>query len=73
MSTTRAKFTVQAVTEYSGGGKRIELMPVTTGSEENKSFWKYTPSGKIELNLSNEAVVDFKIGQAYYVDFSEAE
>lgn len=66
----RAKFYVSAVTEYQGGGRKFELMPVTSGSEENKSFWKYTPSGKIEINVSNESVATFEVGKEYYVDFS---
>ena len=73
MATTRAKFTVSAITEYTGGAKKIELMPVTSGSEENKSFWEYTPSGKIELNLSGKSIASFTIGKSYYVDFSESE
>ena len=69
----RAKFYVSAVTEYQGGGKKFELQPVTSGSEENKTFWKYTPSGKIEINISNESVASFEVGKQYYVDFTLAD
>lgn len=70
---SRAKFHVTAVTEYPGNARKIELMPVTSGSEENKSFWEYTPSGKIELSISGKSQAVFEVGKAYYVDFSEAE
>jgi hypothetical protein len=32
---------------------KIILQPVAGITEENKSFWKWTPSGKIELNVVN--------------------
>jgi hypothetical protein len=51
----------------------IELLPVTGGSEENKSFFKSTPNGKIELRVLNLAAAEmFEIGKEYYVDFTVA-
>lgn len=70
--TIRAKFNVAEITKYgNGGGANIVLMPVVSGSEENKSFWKYTPSGKIELNIT-EPGAEFELGE-YYIDFTKAE
>lgn len=70
--TTRAKFNVAEITKQgNGGGTRVTLMPVTTGSEENKNFWKFTPAGKIELHITN-LDVKFEFGE-YYVDFTKAE
>jgi hypothetical protein len=43
---------------------------VTTGSEENKKFFEYTPSGSIEIGTYKDDV--FVVGQEYYVDFTEA-
>jgi hypothetical protein len=41
--------------------------------ETNKSWAKYTPAGYIELSIDNPAAVErFQLGQAYYVDFTEA-
>ena len=38
----------------------------------NKTWAKYTPSGSIELQIDNPAAMDqFKLGQAYMVDFTE--
>lgn len=50
------------------------LPPVMGGSEENKEFWKYTPTGKIEMHLDNEnALKAFEGMGEYYVDFTKAE
>lgn len=37
----RCKFKVQSKTENDGGTAGITLVPVCTGSEENKQFFKY--------------------------------
>lgn len=53
---------------------KIVLQPVTSGSEENKSFFKWTPGGNIELKTINpEAAAAFVEGEEYYVDFTKAE
>jgi len=71
-NTIRAKFNVAEIAKYgNSGGTKVTLMPVTTGSEENKAFWEFTPSGKIELHISNPDAV-FEFGE-YYVDFTKAE
>jgi len=67
---TRAKFVCQSVTDH-GDTKSVVLMPVTGGTDENKSFWKYTPSGKIEMSVMNPDV-KFEPKKSYYVDFTEA-
>lgn len=52
----------------------IQLEAVTDGSEENKSFWKYTPSGRLEMSIDNpDAVEHFEVGKEYYLDFTLAE
>ena len=74
MSTVRAKFNVAEITKYgNAGGGRVVLMPVVGNSEENKEFWKMTPSGKVELWIDNpEAMAAFDFGE-YYLDFTKAE
>jgi len=70
--TVRAKFNVASITNYgNGGGTRVVLMPVISGSEENKSFWNYTPSGQIEMHINNPDA-KFELGE-YYVDFTKAD
>lgn len=52
----------------------VVLNPVMGNSEENKKFWKASPSGKVELSILNsEASKQFIIGKEYYVDFTLAE
>jgi hypothetical protein len=73
----RAKFYVVSVkkTKFMDGlGSVVELTPVINGSDENKEFYKWTPSGRIELGTINEeAAKQFEIGKEYYVDFTPAE
>lgn len=48
--------------------------PVYDGSMENKEFFKYTPSGSINLNVVNpDAAAMIEQGKEYYVDFTAAE
>ncbi|MDF2649570.1 MAG: hypothetical protein K0Q73_5375 [Paenibacillus sp.] len=79
----RAKFFVseKATTAYNGSGdaavlaSRIILSPVLGGgSDENKKFFKATPSGKIELQIVNQDAGEaLEIGKEYFVDFTPAE
>jgi len=72
MEKIRAKFNVAEITTYGNdGGVKVTLFPVINNSEENKSFWRYTPVGKIELHVSNTNA-KFEFGD-YYVDFIKAE
>jgi len=50
---------------------KIKLTAAT--GPTNKTWARYTPSGFIELQIDNPAAMDqFKLGQAYFVDFTEA-
>jgi hypothetical protein len=66
-----AKFYVLSKTEFAGGNK-VELQAVTENTPENAAFWKYTPAGRIELQLRHEAKDLFGVGKSYYVRFEEA-
>jgi hypothetical protein len=70
---TRAKFVCSQTTQYMGGSKQAVLSAVTDdGDPENKAFWSATPSGRIEIHVSNpDAAEQFEAGKAYYVDFTE--
>lgn len=70
----RAKFNVSQTVTYAGGSTVTTLLAVTdTANPENKAFWEATPSGTIEITISNPSARDFlKVGEAYYVDFTEA-
>jgi len=68
----RAKFNVSSITEFGNdGGRKVTLLPVIGNSEENKEWSKYTPSGSIELHITNPDA-KFEFGE-YYVDFVKAE
>lgn len=70
---TRAKFRVETVT-HSANGAEVQLVPVTGGSPENDSFYKWTPYGGIKLGLLSPATAAaFKPGASFYVDFTPAE
>lgn len=70
----RAKFVCMSKT-VRGSGENLqhsfEFAPVTGGSDENKSFWKWTPSGKLEMQCLNPSV-DFEVGKEYYLDLHMA-
>lgn len=68
-----AKFQVSERTELVDGYK-VRMMPVVTGSPENAEFYKWTPSGAIELYTINKNAAEmFKPGKALYVEFREAK
>ncbi len=70
--TVRAKFIVGSVTHTVNGGS-VQLRPVTSGSPENETFYKFTPNGLIDLATVNEdALGQFVPGKQFYVDFTEA-
>lgn len=73
MPKTRAKFQCQSVTKYPLN-VNVVMTPVKTGTPENDAFFKYSPGGKFELLISNEALFDFFVpGQSYYFDITPAE
>lgn len=67
----RAKFKCEEI-RYVEDCSHVYLVPVVNGSEENKNFYKWTPGGRIELNiLRKETASHFEPGKEYYVDFTE--
>jgi len=70
--TVRAKFRVSEVskTEY---GTRVQLRAVTSGSDENRAFFKATPSAELNMaTVNEEAAAQFAPGVEFYVDFTPA-
>lgn len=71
--TIRAKFRCETATGDQQVGQDIELTAVTDGSEENKSFAQYTPSGVLRMHVDNpETVGFFEQGKEYVIDISPA-
>lgn len=74
---TRCKYVCQRVVKsrhWNRSEKRFlyeaEFSIVTDGSEENKQFFEYTPSGTLKVGTYKEDI--FEPGKAYYLDISEA-
>lgn len=64
----RAKF---RVTKSKDG--QIVAEAVIDGSEENKQFFQFTPSGSLSLGTVNpHAAAYFEEGAEYYLDFTRA-
>lgn len=81
VQTVRAKFFVTEIkhvgTPSSEPYATVTMAPVFGGygdGKVNDSWSKYTPSGKIEMNITNPSAIDaFDIGKAYYIDFTPVE
>lgn len=71
MSNVRAKFECVSV-EPGDEGNQVVLQVVVGGSPENDSFFKWTPYGRLEMGIVNEAV-KFEVGKEYYLDFTPAD
>ncbi|AID18334.1 hypothetical protein PPF1_21 [Rhizobium phage vB_RleM_PPF1] len=75
----RAKFRCFGITHQPSNDPsvvyaKVELMPVYEQEGANKQWSKATPSGKIEMFITNPAAVEwFEQGKQYYVDFTPAE
>lgn len=53
--------------------EQVNVKLTIANGPANKTWSKYTPSGSMELSITNPAAFDqMKLGQAYFVDFTEA-
>jgi len=73
---TRCKFECVGVTKRKGWGGHpflhdAEFQAVTSGSEESKSFFAATPSGK--LNVATVVPDIFEVGKTYFIDITPAD
>lgn len=74
----RAKFSVSHLLKDSYGNVYVKLFAVYKGDEssaENESFSNSTPSGSVELCITNPAASEFfekLAGKYVYLDFTEA-
>ena len=52
----------------------ITLIPVYNDGKGNESWSKYTPSGKLEMNVTNpSAIAAFELGKSYQLEFTPIE
>ena len=67
---TRLKFNCYSKTQEG----QVTLGAVYSGSEENKQFFKWTPSGNLVFGTINEdALAMFEPGKEYYLDITPCE
>ncbi|XOD90345.1 hypothetical protein ACLAIB_17205 [Klebsiella variicola] len=71
----RAKFQCNSINKSSDNSTAVvHLIAVTTGSAENESWPKYTPSGQLQMVISNPAAFEqFEQGKEYFIDIVPAE
>lgn len=68
----RAKFKCVEIRKYEGVEQPV-LRPVYGDGEENKAFSAATPSGELNMWITNQAAFGkFVIGKSYYIDVTEA-
>ena len=69
----RAKMVCTSNEPYQDGN-RVVFAAVTSGSEENESFFKYTPCATLDMSIVNPAAAAvFEKGKTYYLDLTPAE
>lgn len=75
--TVRAKFKCdRAERDLSGDDPYVSVYfnAVIDDGPENASWSKWTPSGKLQMTISNPGLIDhFEAGKEYYLDIKEAE
>ena len=80
----RAKMYVSSVMKdvsREGGSETLTMFAVgrnisypADGSDENNTYAKFSPQGKVELTIANPDLFGkFKAGETYYIDFTKAE
>ena len=75
MRQVRAKMVCVSTEPNTNDQTTVHFQAVTSGSEENKSFSRWTPAANLNMVISNEtpAAEVFKQGKEYYLDFTEVE
>ena len=77
LSKVKAKMYCESVTLTGGLAtnkqETVKLRAVTYDTGENATYSKFTPSGTLELMVTNEAIFGhFQPGKEYYIDIVEA-
>jgi len=68
-----AKFVCNSVEAHTEDQKLLRASAVISGSDENKSFSRWTPSGLLELLISNETKAGnfFTPGEEFFLTFEK--
>ena len=72
---TRCKFYCESVAKiWNAWDKKFvykaTFRAVTSGSEENKKFFAYTPQGELSVTVNDDVI--FESGKEYYLDIQES-
>jgi hypothetical protein len=72
---TRCKFRVESVTKFAGNWEQVKLTAsYDKASPEDVSFSAATPTGDLNITVTNPAVIGtFTPGASYYLDLVPAE
>lgn len=76
----RAKFIITSIEKFPFSDL-VKMRPVSKsggypadGSDEDNTFAKFSPSGLLELQVANPALIGtFTPGDTYYLDFTKVE
>jgi len=68
----RAKMVLDSIRDHAWGGKTAHFVTQYDDTiPEDKKFCEATPSGSMEMSISNPAALaQLELGRAYYVDFN---
>lgn len=76
--TVQAKFWVQNIQHQGPAASEadpvatVTMVPVYGDGKENDSWSKWTPSGKIEMCITNPAAIEqFELGSEYMITFDK--
>lgn len=79
MSNMRAKFQISSIQQFEHSEK-LNFYAVASkgypadGSDEDNTYAKFSPQADCSITIANPAMIGtFKVGQKFYVDFTEAE
>jgi len=68
----RSKFRCISITETEGTDKPKQYVFVAaTNGEENKSWSKWTPCGRLEITITNPDAKKFEVGKEYCLDIAD--
>lgn len=80
MSDMRAKMKIGRIEKHAENLETLHFNPVAAskypgdGMDEDNTYAKFSPSGKLELTIANPALIGkFSEGETYYLDFTKVE
>lgn len=75
----RGRFTLQKIEQFPAYGEdechcNVEFTAVTAGRADCETWSKATPSGRLEMTITNpQAMEHLKVGKDYFLDIEPAD